>query len=129
MHAVRYGGSLVNAISIIAPYRFEGMWVFDDPAAGLVREPFVSGIDTMIDRAVADIPHADRGFRLLFSPTPFPGYAVHLQWRREEFGGNWYYSSQFNMEGWLCPALFNYFDHAPADLYCRAEPKSASHGS
>jgi hypothetical protein len=28
------------------------------------------------------------------------------------------------MEGWLCPALFKYFDKAPPELYVRAEPKS-----
>ena len=113
----------MNAIGIIAPYKYEGMWVFDDAAAGLTREPFVSGIDKMIDLAVADIPNADRGFRLLFSATPFPGYTWKLEWRREEFGGNWYYAPQHKIEGWLCPALFKYFDQAPAELYCRAEAK------
>jgi hypothetical protein len=37
---------------------------------------------------------------------------VKLEWRREEYGGNWYYSPQFDMEGWLCPALFKYFELA-----------------
>ena len=32
---------------------------------GLVQEPFVSGADTMIDRVVANIPDAERGFTLL----------------------------------------------------------------
>ena len=114
----------MNTIGILAPYKYEGMWVFDDPATGLVREPFVSGIDQMIDRAVAEIPHAERGFRLLFSATPFPGFTLKLEWRREEFGGNWYYASQYDLEGWLCPALFKYFDQAPRELYCRAEAKA-----
>src|SRR5687767_4278680 len=61
----------MNAIGIIAPYKYEGMWVFDDPAVGLSREPFVAGIDTMIDRLVASIPNAEKGFRLIFSPTLF----------------------------------------------------------
>src|SRR3954447_6583591 len=82
----------MNALGVIAPYKYEGMWVFDDPAVGLVREPFVAGIDTMIDKLVASIPNANQGFRLLFSPTPFPGYTVKLEWRREEYSGNWYYS-------------------------------------
>jgi hypothetical protein len=38
-----------NAIMVIAPYRHEGTWVFDDPSAGLVKEPFVAGIPEMID--------------------------------------------------------------------------------
>jgi len=114
----------MNHLGVIAPYKYEGMWVFDDPAVGLVREPFIAGIDTMIERLVASIPDADTGFRLLFSAAPFPGSTVELHWRREEMGGNWYYCPQFDMEGWLCPALFKYFDPAPTKLYARAEPKS-----
>ena len=113
----------MNSIAVIAPYKFEGMWVFDDSRVGLNREPFVAGIDTMIDRLVASIPNAEKGFRLLFSTAPFPGYTVQLSWQRGEYGGNWYYSPQLNMEGWLCPALFKYFDEAPLELYVRAEPK------
>lgn len=113
----------MNSIGVIAPYKYEGMWVFDDPRVALVREPFVAGIDTMMDRLVENIPHAEKGFRLLFSAAPFPGYAVELHWRREEYGGNWYYCPQFAMEGWLCPALFKYFDSAPRKLYVRAERK------
>jgi hypothetical protein len=115
----------VNSIRVITPYKYEGLWVFDDLAVGLAREPFVSGMDTMIDRLVAAIPAADRGFRLLFAPTPFPGFTVRLEWRREEFGGNWYFCPQFGLEGWLCPALFRYFDSAPPELYARAEPRGA----
>ena len=111
----------MNALGVIAPYKWEGMWVFDDPAVGLSREPFVSGIDTMIDLLVAEIPNAEKGFRLIFSERPFPGYTVKLEWRREEYGGNWYWAEQYKMEGWLCPALFKYFERAPAELYGRAE--------
>ena len=113
----------MNSIGIIAPYKYEGMWVFDDPAVNLTREPFVAGIDKMIVRLVAHIPKAEQGFRLLFSATPFPGHNVKLEWRREESGGNWYYCPQFDMEGWLCPALFKYFEVAPKDLYGQAEAK------
>jgi hypothetical protein len=114
----------MNAISVLVPYRYEGMWVFDDPAVGLHREPFVAGIDVMIDRFVAEIPNADKGFRLLFSPTPFPGHTIKLEWRRGEYGGNWYFCAQLGVEGWLCPALFKYFDKAPPELFARAEPKN-----
>lgn len=34
------------------------------------------------------LPDAEKGFRLLFSATPFPAYTAKLEWRREEFGGN-----------------------------------------
>lgn len=112
----------MNAINLIVPYRYEGMWVFDDPRVGLDKEPFVSGADTMIDVLVNDIPNAQTGFRLLFSATPFPGYKVKLEWSRAEYGGNWYFSPEFKMEGWLCPALFKYFDRAPKEIFVKAEP-------
>lgn len=115
----------MNSIGLIVPYKHAGIWVFDDPAVGLVREPFIAGIDTMIDRLVASIPDAAAGFRLFFSAVPFPGYTVELEWRRAEAGGNWYYCAQFEMEGWLCPALFKYFTEAPPKLYVRAEPISS----
>ncbi len=111
-----------NSLFILKPYKFEGAWVFDDETVDLVREPFVFGIDAMIERLVASIEDAEKGFRLIFSPAPFPGYAAKLEWRREEYGGNWYYSPTFEIEGWLCPALFKYFDAAPKEFYAKAEP-------
>ena len=113
-----------NALTVISPFKQDGTWVFSDPNTGLVSEPFVCGIPEMIDQMVAPIPNADKGFRLIFSANPFPGYAVELEWRREEYGGNWYFSPQFQMEGWLCPALFKYFTDAPAKLFGRAEAKN-----
>jgi len=112
----------MNALMVIAPYKDEGTWVFDDPAVGLSKEPFIAGIDTMIDKMVADIANAERGFRAIFSATPFPGHTFKLEWRRAESGGNWYYSDQFKMEGWLCPALFRYFPRAPREIYVKVEP-------
>lgn len=106
----------------IAPYFSNGTWVFDDPAAGLTREPFVAGIPEMINLLTANIPDAKDGFRLTFSATPFPGYDLHLNWQREEHGGNWYYAQTLKMEGWLCPALFKYFPIAPSEIYVKAEP-------
>ena len=112
----------MNAINVIAPYKHLGMWVFDDPRVGLIQEPFVAGADTMIDRVVAGLPDAKHGFTLIFSSAPFPGHQYRLDWRRAEDGGNWYYTEQLDLEGWLCPALLRYFDSAPAEIYLRAEP-------
>ncbi|MGB6896948.1 MAG: DUF6717 family protein [Dehalococcoidia bacterium] len=112
-----------NTIMVIAPYWFAGIWVFDDPSTGLVREPFVSGVPDMIDVLVQDIPDARKGFLLTFSAGPFPGYQKELIWVREEFGGNWYRTDDPPMEGWLCPALFKYFDETPERIYVKAEPK------
>jgi hypothetical protein len=106
---------------VVQPYRHASSWVFDDPAVGLHREPFVSGIPEMIDTLVANVPHAAQGFRLLFAEEPFPGYQVELVKVREEYQGVWYRWAGRDAQGWLCPALFRYFDHPPARLYARAE--------
>ena len=77
----------------------------------------------MIDKIVEDVPNADRGFRAIFSAQAFPGADTKLEWRRSESGGNWYYSDKLKMEGWLCPALFKYFENAPKEIYVKAESK------
>ena len=118
----------MNSLIVIKPYWWEGTWVFDDPAVGLTREPFVAGIPEMIDLLVKDIPDARNGFRLLFSANPFPGLqARFIHQRAGEFGGAWYRTSPPwpEMEGWLCPALFKYFDDAPPVIYVKAEPLRA----
>ena len=113
----------MNAISVIFPYKYQGQWVFDGESKGLEKEPFILGIDQIIDKATALIPNADRGFKLLFSPEPFPKYAVKLEWRRQESGGNWYWCPQYETEGWLCTALYRWFDEAPLEIYATAEAK------
>ncbi len=112
-----------NQIMTIAPYWLDevGTWVFNDAEAGPCREPFVSGVPEMIDRLVENVPNARNGFRLIFSAAPFPGYQKRLIRRREEMGGAWYVSADPPLEGWLCPALFRYFDDAPPELYVKAE--------
>lgn len=116
-------GPRENSILVIAPYRHEGTWVFDDQSAGLVREPFVAGVPEMIDVLVKDLPRADEGFRLLFSAHPFPGYQKKLTWLRGDMGGNYYALEDPPMEGWICPALFKYYAKAPENLFVKAEPK------
>src|SRR6187402_34248 len=98
-----------NAILVIAPYQYNGTWVFDDARFGLVREPFVAGVPKMIDVLVADIPDAQKGFRLTFSSNPFPEFQKKLTWVRGDMGGNYYKIDDPPMEGWLCPAMFKYY--------------------
>jgi hypothetical protein len=115
----------MNAINVIAPYKHLGMWVFDDPRVGLVQEPFVAGADTMMDLIAADIPDAEKGFVLIFSGTPFPGHQYRFDWlRADPDGGNWYRSEEYGMEGWLCPALFKYFEEAPKQIYVQAKERT-----
>ncbi|MES2037745.1 MAG: DUF6717 family protein [Pseudomonadota bacterium] len=114
----------MNAINVIAPYKYLDMWVFDDERVGLLQEPFVCGADTMIDQVVATIPDPESGFIMLFSADPFPGHQITLSWRRADSNGNWYFSEQLDMEGWLCPALLKYFEQPPKEIYVQVKAKS-----
>jgi hypothetical protein len=121
-----------NSITVIKPYKWEGMWVFDDARVELVREPFVAGADTLIDVAIEElgIENADQGFLILFSATPFPSADLHLEWVRGESDGNVYVWRERDLKGWLCPALLKYFDEAPQELWVqlkqvRADGKAA----
>lgn len=113
-----------NALIVIAPYWYEGTWVFDDARTGLSREPFVAGVPEMMNTVLADIPDARAGFRLTCSARPFPGWQKKLVWVRAESGGNFYRLADTTMEGWLCPAMFRYFSEAPKELYLKAESKA-----
>ena len=118
---------MTNVLMVIQPYWYQGTWVFDDASVDLDKEPFVQGIPEMIDELVKDLPNARSGFVLLFSAAPFAGYQLELTWVREEYGGNWYRAKDQAAEGWLCPALFRYFDFAPQSLYIRAEAGRGRH--
>ncbi len=119
----------MNSINVIAPYDYKGLWVFDDARVGLLQEPFVGGADTMIDVLVSGIPNAKQGFRMVFSASEFPGSTLKLDWVRAEKSGNVYRSEEMGMEGWLCPALFKYFESAPASIYLKVEAKAPSRTS
>ena len=53
--------------------------------------------------------------------TPFPTADIKLLWKRSEFGGNVYSWQEKNIEGWLCPALFKYFDKPPQELFVKVQ--------
>jgi hypothetical protein len=127
----------------IYPYLLNGScWVFDDKRTGLKEEAFVFGMSEMISRVVEakSIPSAREGFSLSFDATPFD-HDVELSWltpseAAKDLGcsptqfpafGNWYRGQVLGREmvGWLCPALFLYFDAAPKTIYAKAEPLPA----
>src|SRR5260370_40099602 len=77
----------MNVVSVIFPYRLEGVWVFDAAAPGLVPEPFISGADKILDVLTERIPDAANGCKIIFSARPFPGYTARFVWTRGEYGG------------------------------------------
>ena len=127
----------------IYPYLLDGAcWVFDDVRTGLKEEAFVLGMTEMISKLVEFklIPNADKGFSMTFAAEPFD-HDVELAWLSseevaEEFNctlnelpgdGNWYRGmvSGEEMVGWLCPALFCYFEEAPRKIYVKADDPRA----
>ncbi|KKK91123.1 hypothetical protein LCGC14_2716130, partial [marine sediment metagenome] len=133
----------MNQINVIKPYFLAEIdsWVFDDPAKGLVQEPFVMGVGEMIDVLTADFPNAPGGFKLMFSDQEFPveegSQSARLTFFEEEMGGAWYVgkfyqgftdydfsqgTTEYHMEGWLCPALLKYYPKPPMFLYIAASP-------
>jgi len=113
-----------NSIIVLQPYVDEtGWWAFNDKRTGLVAEPFIAGMSKMIDVLVENIPDAKDGFNLIFSKTPFPK-SRQLKLMTEEDGGAWYRDVETRLGGWLCPALFLYFDTAPEQVYVAAHPIS-----
>lgn len=115
----------MNQISVIRPYLFEGVWVFDDPAKELDKEALIGGMPEIIELACAElnIPNPADGFVAIFSKDLFPGYMIKLDWVMEEMGGNVYSWTERNMQGWLCPALLKYFDAPPKSIHIQLKPK------
>ncbi len=114
----------MNALAVILPYKVQGVWVFDDPSKGLVREPFISGADKILDVLAEHIPNAADGLKIVFSARPFPGYTARFVWIRAEYEGNWYRWPERQMEGWLCPALLKYFESPPKEIFVQASAKT-----
>ncbi len=111
---------LRERVFAIKPYRNLDTWVFDDPAVGLVKEPFVLGADLLLDFLTEEMPDADKGFLLFFSASPMPGDCVSLEWRRGDMDGHWYYCRELGFEAWLCSALHLYYPSAPPMLFFQA---------
>jgi hypothetical protein len=114
-----------NSINVIKPYQWNGVWVFDDPARGLDKEPLVAGVPEIIDAVCAGrgIRDPQNGFVTIFSAAPFPGAHATLEHLRpDESGtGNWYRLAGTALEGWLCPALLKYFAAPPARIFIQVK--------
>ena len=126
---------MANAMHLIDPYRDlqSGLWVFDDPARGLEREPFVPVTGVVIDALLAHKHIEGDRFSLLFSDGAFPDAHIELT-RIDETSeplplttGSWYEAKIVGLKGrlelWLCPALLKYFpDGPPPQLFASVLP-------
>jgi hypothetical protein len=115
----------MNNLYIIEIYKFKGYWVFDDPDTGLIKEALSMGTDKIIDMAVKDFKDPDNGFICMFSKNPFPDHQIKLELktRGNDVEGNTYHCKEFGLDGWLCPALYLYFDVEPENIYLKLSEK------
>lgn len=105
----------------------QSSWCFDIPIMGIENEPFISGMDDIIDKQLILAKKLDeakkRGVCVLFSgatnkPESFKsGYYFFIKKQREENGGCWYYEPKSKYEGWLCPNLYQFFSRAPDTIH------------
>lgn len=116
----------MNQINAIRPDRKSGFWAFDDPGVGLRREALVAGMPEILVWLAeqAGVSNPEDGFTLLFSAQQFPGADVLARRIGPDGGdrGNTYeiQTPRGPMQGWLCPALYKYFDNAPEVIYAQA---------
>tara|TARA_R100000008_G_C3581403_1_gene168783 strand:- start:1202 stop:1567 length:366 start_codon:yes stop_codon:yes gene_type:complete len=116
-----------NALYVISPYKIEGQWVFDDSSKGLEREPLVCGADILCSQLFKK--YGD--FNLIFSDNKLPKFDFHLKKHTSKTdldmtNGTWYKVAGSDLDVWLCPALFRYYDKAPENLYIKGNSKNES---
>lgn len=114
-----------NAVHVIHPYvdRRSGLWVFDDPARELEKEPFIPITGAVIDAWLRSVSGRIRPaqFSLMFSQHKFPDAQIALRVLHDEDAGRgeagtWYEAEWMDpVDGqrrehlWLCPALLKFF--------------------
>ncbi len=87
------------------------------------RRTVVVGMPEMIDklREETGIPlHPRTPFRLHFSDEELP-HAHRLEVGTEDGGGVWVNSRIFQMNGWCCSHIHDYFNPLLTHLYAKAE--------
>ena len=101
----------------------EGRWLFDDLDRDIFGEPFVDGMDEILDK-LSGIPRSfdSQGrAKMTFSDRTAPQLTHELQ--RQEFmhGGYYYRLAGTDDRGWLCPVTMQYFASFPVSLFLRVE--------
>ena len=113
---------MIGTIFFLRLYKCDGLWCFDAPNLGLSAEPFVDGMDVIIDRMHSQMPPGVEKPVLLFSETIF-STGEQLFWMETEdrAGEPWnrYSCPALDLDGWLCPSLLMFFQNPPAILYAR----------
>ena len=112
----------MNSIFRILVRLVDGLWVFDDLKFGVKEQPFVFGSDLILVKMVAGVDEELDRVNILFSSIPFPGSEHCLKFVREETEGFVYLWEDEKLQGWLSPALRNYYPQPPPKIYLQLLP-------
>ncbi|MEN9259759.1 MAG: hypothetical protein Q6L60_02250, partial [Thermostichus sp. HHBFW_bins_43] len=90
-------------------------WMFNDTSKDLYAEPFVEGSSEIFD-CIAEQCNYKNNMCIEFGDC-LEQWDYKLELIKKENGGAWYYCEDLDMSGWLCPALYKYFDYTPDVIY------------
>jgi hypothetical protein len=113
-----------SGVYTVLAYHKHGLWLFDDAARGLLGEPFVDGMDEIIDQVSGCIPrtHESRAFiRFVFADFEALGCESVLVRDEPVHDGYFYRLEGTDMRGWLCPETLKYFPVFPDRIHFRCE--------
>lgn len=117
----------MNTIITLFPYKHCGTWMFDDHNAGLWQEAFIGGMPEIFEHVTnkAGVENPEKGFTYMSSAEPFPGhqFVLTLADEPQNHSGHWYELEGTGMKGWLCSAMYKYFETAPDKIYCAVSEK------
>ena len=111
-----------NSIFRVLARYVNGVWVFDDSKFGVQDQPFVFGLDLILDKMVEGMGESQGRVNVLFSSIPFPGSEHCLEFVREETEGFVYRWVDHNLQGWMSPSLRNYFPETPPKICLQLLP-------
>ena len=119
---------MANSLFSLFAYVKNGTWMFDDDSRDIKEEPFVAGADIMFDlMSGREADQTIESCSIVFGATPIPDHDVHVRLiGNDGHDGHYYkmYRAVETFQFWLCPALLEFFDEAPEDIYVSIKEKN-----
>ena len=111
-----------NAEYRVFVHHSHGMWVFSDGHREINSEPFVDGMDVILDHVSGRIPRTvDSVASVWFSFSDLALFDADVSYvlvREEPMQGGYYYRLEgTDLRGWICPVALKYFPTHPERIY------------
>jgi len=108
-------------------YKDHGVWMFDDAAHGIEREPFVDGSTELIDFILQEhgLPkNVDTGVTIEFDLQRSHPDMIEIR-KIEDMGDDWARYEYKGRQGALCPVTLVYLGSHPDRFYARPVAQGA----